>query len=163
MLRVPLLAVLLVLVAPAAAAQMFGGPAATSSSDVVTWRVGSNHGARGGEASVVLRAEIEPGWHLYAVGSPVGRPLEVELTGLPAGASSTEIYQSNPHRGTDPALGVPYLYFQDRARFEVPVALGRRTPAGRHAVRGAVRYAVCDDSVCLPPATTRFSVPIVVR
>ena len=82
---------------------------------------------------------------------------------LPAGASSTEIFQSNPQRGTDLGLGVPYLYFADRARVEVPVALSRRAAPGRHTVRGAVRYAVCDDSVCLPPSTTRFSVPLVVR
>ena len=162
MLRTALLALLLPFALPAQA-QSFGGPAPMSSSDVVTWSVGSTHGARGGEASVVIRAEILDGWHLYAVGSPIGRPLEVELGELPAGATSTEIYQSNPQRGTDPALGVPYLYFADQARVELPVALSRRAARGRHTVRGTIRYAVCDDSICLAPTATRFSVPLVVR
>ena len=163
MLRSALLAALAVALAAPTAAQSFGSAPAVRASDVVTWTVGSNHGSRGGEAAIVVRAEIEEGWHLYAIGSPVGRPLEIEVAGLPAGASAEPILQSTPHQGTDPGLGVPYLYFSEEARLEVPVALSRRAARGRHTVRGTIRYAVCDDAVCLPPTATRFSVPLVVR
>ena len=146
-----------------AAAQTLGGGEPLTARDVVTWRVGAEHGARGGVASVVLRAEIADGWHLYAVGSPVGRPLEVELLQAPPGVSGGPLRQSDPHEGTDPGLGVPYLYFSEEARVVLPLRIGQGVALGRHTVRGAIRYAVCDDSVCLPPTESRFRVPLVVR
>ena len=159
-----LLALAALLTSTAVSAQSVGdlGPAVTAA-DVVTWRVAAEHGARGGEASVVLRAEIADGWNLYAVGSPVGRPLEVELLQAPDGVSAAALRQSTPREGTDPALGVPYLYFAVEARVELPLRIGRAVARGRHRVRGAVRYAVCDDSVCLAPTESRFRVPLVVR
>lgn len=158
------LPLVLLFVSAPASAQMFGDAGApVTAKDVVTWRVAAEHGQPGGEASVVLRAEIADGWHLYAVGSPVGRPLEVELLDAPAGVAGSALRQSAPHEGTDPGLGVPYLYFSEEARIELPLRIGRGVARGRHRVRGAVRYAVCDDSVCLPPTESTFRVPLVVR
>ena len=150
----PLLAALLAL--PAAAQPM-------GTADVVTWRVRADRAAPGASARLVLDAQIADGWQLYAVGSPVGIPLEVTLGPLPAGVTAGRVAQSTPRTGYDPAFERDYAYHTEAARVVQRVRVAPGTPAGTRQVTGSVRYAVCNDEVCLPPAQTRFRVPLVVE
>lgn len=145
-----------------AAAQGFSGEAVRTE-DVVEWSVGVRHGERGGEARVVFDAEIAPGWRLYAVDSPVGRPVSVALDPLPAGVEPLALRQAAPREAYDEAFQSDYTYFAGRGRVVQPLRLGKAAARGRHEVRGVVHYAVCDDSICLPPARASFRVPLDVR
>ncbi|MDT0630785.1 protein-disulfide reductase DsbD family protein [Rubrivirga sp. S365] len=152
---------LVTLAAPASAQGRLGAPVRTQ--DVVDWSVRVQQAERGGEARVVLDAEIEPGWRLYAVDSPVGRPLAVTVGALPAGVEAAPLRQARPQEGYDEAFGSDYTYFAGRGRIVQPLRLSATAARGRHEVRGAVLYAVCDDSICLPPARAAFRVPLQVR
>ncbi|MGB3541899.1 MAG: hypothetical protein WBA11_03130, partial [Rubrivirga sp.] len=81
----------------------------------------------------------------------------------PAGLEAGPLRQSEPREGYDPAFESDYPYFAESARIVQSVRVGRRAPLGTHQVSGTIRYAVCDDSVCLPSARTAFRVPIVVE
>lgn len=157
---------LLALVAGPASAQFApagsraAGPRAA---DLVTWRVAAAPAARGGTASVTLRATIAPGWRMYAMDSPVGRPLAVDVDALPRGLATRAPRQSATRRAFDEAFQQHYPYFAGSAEVTVPVAVARGAARGRHAVAGSVRYALCDDRVCLPPATTPFRATLTVR
>lgn len=131
--------------------------------DVVSWRVRAERAAPGGEARIVLDAEIAPGWRLYAADSPVGRPFAVELDALPGGVRPLALRQAPPREAYDAAFERDYTYFSGRARFVQPLRVGRGVRAGEHRVSGALRYAVCDDTVCLPPDRLPFRVPLVVE
>ena len=155
------LALVLVATAPPASAQSLGGPGgAVRAQDLVDWRVRVQQAERGGEAQVVLDAEIAPGWRLYAVDSPVGRPLSVTTDALPAGVEALALRQAAPRTAYDAAFESDYTYFAGTGRVVLPLRLGRSAARGRHEVRGAVAYAVCDDSICLPPARAAFRIPL---
>ena len=85
--------------------------------DVVTWRVRAERAVAGAEARVVLDAQIAPGWRLYALDSPVGRPFQLDLDPLPAGVEAGRLRQSPPERGYDEAFDSAYTYFAGSARF----------------------------------------------
>ena len=151
-----LLPLLLVLAALPASAQL-------RTTDVVSWRVRADRAAPGETARLVLDAEIQPGWRLYAMRSPVGIPLELTVDDLPAGLTLGGLRQSTPREGFDEAFQSDYTYFSERARVIQSLRVHDRTEAGEREVTGTLRYAVCDDSVCLPPTRTTFRVPLVIE
>lgn len=132
-------------------------------SDMVTWRVRAETAAPGESARIFLDAEIADGWRLYAFESPVGRPLVVSLDPLPSGLVAGALQQSKPSTGYDAGFEMEYPYFASSARVAQTIRVGAATPAGQHTVRGTVSFAVCDDSICLPPARVPFRVPLVVK
>ncbi len=142
--------------APSAAAQ---GPRA---SDLVTWRVRADRAAPGAAARLVFDAEVAEGWRMYALGSPVGIPLTVALDALPAGVTAGGLRQSGTHEGFDEAFDSAYRYFAGPGRLVQTLRVGAAVPRTTHEVTGAVRYAVCDDTICLPPVRTAFRVSLVV-
>ncbi len=150
-----LAALLAVLVALPASAQR--------TSDVVSWRVRADRAEAGGQARVVFDATIQPGWRLYALGSPVGIPLAVTLGTLPPGVRAGSLAQSETRQAFDEAFGERYPYFAEAGRVVQRLAVGRAAPVGTHEVTGSVRYAVCDDRICLPPVQTAFRVPLVIE
>lgn len=152
-----LLLLLLPLLAFPAAAQT------VRTADVVDWRVRAERAAPGAEARVVLDATIQPGWRLYALGSPVGIPLEVGLEALPAGVVAGPLRQAEPLEGYDEAFASRYPYFAESGRVVQTLRVGASAARGTHEVTGAVRFAVCDDRICLPPARVPFRVPLVVE
>lgn len=157
-------AILLLLAAASVEAQSLRPEAAPlRSADLVTWRVRAERSAPGAEARMVLDAEIAPGWRLYAADSPIGIPFALTLDALPAGVVSETLRQGTPRTRFDPVFETDYTYFTDRARFVQPLRLGEEVIEGAHEVSGAVRYALCDDSICLAPARSVFRVALVVE
>ena len=131
--------------------------------DVVSWTVRVEGGERGTEARVVFGADLLPGWKMYALDSAVGRPLTVGLDPLPAGVTAAAPRQSDPHRDHDDVFDAEASTFVGAARIVQPLRVARSARRGRHAVTGSVRYAVCDATICLPPASVPFSVTLPVR
>ena len=149
------LALSVLLLAPAAAAQ--------SSSDLVAWTVRAVGAERGETARVELGAEVAEGWRLYGVGSPVGVPLVLTLADLPRGVSLGPLTEVGVVEGYDEVFEARYPYYEGSGRLVQRLAVGRRAARGRHEVTGRVRYAVCNDRICLPPVTTSFRATLVVR
>ena len=163
--RLPLLVLLLGLAAApnaqVAEIDLGGRPAPEV---VVRWdaRVVPDDG-RPGVFRLELMGTIVDGWRVYGMGPSVaGRPLEVTLAPLPAGFSvvSQPREVGRPQTGRDPVLGVEYPYFDGGATVVAELRAGRRAPSGRHVVRGTVRYAACDDRICLAPRTEPFEVAV---
>ncbi|HEX8386425.1 MAG TPA: protein-disulfide reductase DsbD domain-containing protein [Rubricoccaceae bacterium] len=153
----------LLLLAALVAASAAHAQAPPRAADVVAWTARAEGGRRGAEARVVFEATVAPGWKLYALDSAVGRPLSVSLDALPDGVSARAPRQSEPVRAHDAAFDAEASTFSGTARIVQPLRVGRATARGRHAVTGAVRYAVCDHQICLPPATAPFRVTLAVR
>ena len=150
----------------ALAAVLFAVPAAAQApraADLVDWRVRAERAAPGATARLVLDATVAPGWRMYALDSPVGIPLVVTVDELPAGAAAGRLVQSEPREAYDPAFEQTYTYFAESGRVVQALRLGRSVQRGTHEVAGNVRFAVCDDRICLPPTTQAFRVPLVVE
>lgn len=135
---------------------------ALRAADMVTWRVRAEAAAPGGNAHIYLDAQIQEGWRLYAMGSPVGRPLELTMDELPNGLVAGDVVQDDPETGYDRGFEMEYPYFAGTARVAQILRVSNAMRAGRHTVRGSVSFTVCNDSICLPSARVPFRVPVVV-
>lgn len=132
-------------------------------SDLVEWRVRADRTAPGAEARVVLDATIAPGWRLYGLDSPVGIPLTIAFDALPTGVRAGRVAQAEAREGYDEVFESKYPYFAGTGRVVQRLHVGEGVAAGTHEVAGAVRFAVCDDQICLPPTRRAFRVPLVVE
>ena len=109
-----------------------------------------------------LKAEIEAGWHLYAVEQPTGGPFPTKIS-LPentAFAINGNIESSKPIIKAEPLFmvdGKPLetKYFEKQADFTVP--LKSTTDANADDLAINIKFQVCNDTVCLPPKTVKVS------
>jgi thiol:disulfide interchange protein DsbD len=153
-----------------------GGPAVPET--VVAWAAHVRPPARAGATApadtgvfrrgdlvfVTLTAEVAEGWRLYALDSPGGRPLQVTLDPLPAGLHPEGAPGEDvPHDGYDAVLDEAYRYHAGHARVWQALRVRARAPRGPLVVTGRVRYAACNDSICLPPREAPFRARLVVQ
>lgn len=123
------------------------------SADLVEWNARVSAGDEKGNADYVISGTVADGWRIYAIGSESGLPTRVTMGRLPAGVTARgPIRQSRPRQATDAALGEPYTYHAGSFRFAQPLRVTREA-TGRHRVSSQIRFAVCNDRVCLPPTT----------
>ena len=116
----------------------------------------------GREFSVILRAEVEPGWHLYAPDQEPGGPIATTIKAAEASPFELagEITFPTPKAEPDPNFIVddkPLVtkFFTDRAEFTVP--LRATASANGDAIALDVRFQLCNDTLCLPPRTKRVT------
>lgn len=110
---------------------------------------------RAGEfITVMVTAKLAPKMHIYALDANpdlfTATELKVEGKGLTAlgkpGESKPEPFYSAPDKAT---VGV----HANEATFSQNLSLAKDTPAGNLPLKVTLRYQVCDDTGCLPPAT----------
>jgi thiol:disulfide interchange protein DsbD len=119
---------------------------------------------RGDRLFVTLTAEVAPGWRLYAIDSPGGRPLQIAFDPLPAGLRLAGAPgEDAPREGYDEALDEAYRYHAGRARVWQGFLVSERAPRGPVEVTGRVRFAACNDAICLPPREVPFRARFVVQ
>jgi thiol:disulfide interchange protein DsbD len=113
---------------------------------------------------VTLNAEVAPGWRLYALRSPGGLPLQLHLDPLPPGLRlAGSPGEDATHEGYDTALEQEYRYHSARARVWQRLEVARNAAPGPVEVTGRVRYAACNDAICLPPREAPFRARLVIR
>ncbi|MDQ3750373.1 MAG: thioredoxin family protein [Acidobacteriota bacterium] len=109
-----------------------------------------------------LKAEIEDGWHLYAVEQPEGGPFPTKIT-LADNAPFTidgKIESANPIVKPDLNFLVDdkpleTKFFEKQAEFTLPIKTASEANADALAVN--VRFQVCNDTLCLPPKTVKVT------
>lgn len=163
---------LLLAALPAQPAQAQFGRAAPD--EVVTWtasvrppstaRAMTDTFAPGERAYVTLTGQVAEGWRVYAVHSPAGFPARFSFDALPAGVSRYGAPgEAAPRTGHDAALGEDYRYHAGEVRVWQGFQIGEGAPVGPAVVSGTLRYAACNDEVCLPPRDFPFRVRFAVR
>ena len=110
-----------------------------------------------------LTAEIESGWHLYALEQPPGGPIATTIRiteGIPFEISG-QIASPRPIEKVDPLFtgldGKPLetKSFANGVTFTIPLKATADTPSD--ALSLDVRFQLCDATRCLPPKTIRAS------
>ena len=123
----------------------------------------------GGKVRLVLQAGLnETGdgpWKMYALGSPPpSRAAHVTLDALGEGIrQSGEVKQWDARDGFDPWFDTTVVYFEHQALLWVDLAVHAKAEEGKREVRGNIAFMVCNDRICLPPATRPFSTAFTVR
>lgn len=109
----------------------------------------------GTEATVMFKASIQEGWHMYSANLPSGGPTAatVEFETLEGAELVGGI---TPGKGEiekdDPIFGMKVKYFENEATFTQKVKL----LGGKYRLQGFLRYGVCNDENCMPPTTYEF-------
>ncbi|MEM6325731.1 MAG: hypothetical protein AAF791_01300 [Bacteroidota bacterium] len=162
MLRLVLPALVLLAFAPASVAQSSSLGGVTRATDLVDWTARIVPGDTAGEAHYVLDVTVAEGWNLYGSQSQAGVPLTVSFSRLPEGVVPRGGLRESPTvNGMDEALGLPYAYHIESGQVTQRLRVDRRAE-GRHRIRAAVRFTVCNDSVCLPPTTVETAATLAV-
>lgn len=108
------------------------------------------------EAMVLVKATIEPGWHLYSQYIAEGGPVKTTFTfdkSLAYNITGKTI-EPSPITKFEKAFDMKVSYFEKSVVFQQKVKL-----KGKQAtVKGSVEFMVCNDEKCLPPNVVEFSV-----
>lgn len=140
-------------------------PLISFSQDPVKWSLSLSGPAElktGARTNAGLKAEIEPGWHLYALEQPPGGPIatSVKVTeGKPFDVGGS-IRSPKPTVKPDPNFSVDgkpleTKFFTTAVIFDIPLTATADTSLS--AIALDVRFQLCNDTFCLPPKTVRVS------
>ena len=132
---------------------------------VVAWTIAlepASAPAAGRTIHVVLTAKIEAGWHVYSLTQPKNGPSPLSVA-VPGGQPFTRagaVTESAPIVTFDPAFKARTQYFEESATITVPTRITPGTRPGPTPLRVKIEYQVCNDRLCLPPATTELKVVV---
>jgi thiol:disulfide interchange protein len=104
-----------------------------------------------------LTAEIESGWHLYAIEQPEGGPIPTTITVAPDSPFSLagKVSSPKPTVKFDPNFNIDTKFFENRISFAIPLKATK--DGSTESLALDVRFQLCNDTFCLPPRTKRIS------
>src|SRR5687768_17317016 len=152
---------------PIAAAALIAAVTALAAQTPVVWSIERENPQplkAGSSFTMLVKAEIEFGWHLYAVNQPPGGPIatEVNLVAAPPFTSGGPLETEKPIEGFDPNFNLVTEYYDDHTVFRVPVKVAPTAKDGRYTVVINVRYQSCNDTLCIPPRSQALKTLLIV-
>ena len=122
----------------------------------VKWSYGAKR-ISASEAVVYLKANMEPGWHIYSAYQKEGGPAKTSFSFvLGKGVSLVgKIAEPKPLVQYQKVFAMNVNYFEKQVVFSQKVRIAKGA-----AVKGTVEYMACTERECLPPASVEFSIPV---
>ena len=124
----------------------------------VSWQFQTHKNDDGGY-DVILKASIQPGWHLYSQKQPddaIAIPTSIQFNNNPLVIREKEIREvGKMQKYTDKTLGVTAHQYSNEVSFVQSVKLKAKV---KTAITGEIEYQVCDDEKCLPPKKVPFTI-----
>jgi thiol:disulfide interchange protein len=119
----------------------------------------------GDTARVVVRAAIPPGWHLYSPTQPPGGPIATNFEARPTSIVRVGSNIQSPPAliAHDPNFDIESEWYEDSARFVLPLSVASTARAGRHDVDLIVGYQTCTNRFCLPPREDTLRIALTVE
>ncbi|GAB2988274.1 hypothetical protein GCM10027049_31040 [Mucilaginibacter puniceus] len=111
------------------------------------------------EAMVLLRARIQPGWHIYSQIVNEGGPIKTSFTFAPSETYTLagKTIEPTPKTKYEEGFKMNIGYFEKEVIFQQKVKLKSTSST---EVKGVLEYAVCNKIGCLPPEELAFNIPI---
>jgi len=111
------------------------------------------------EANILIKADIQKGWHLYSQFIEDGGPIPTSFTFSPS-----KDYQvlgkvsESPKAVTafDTNFGMKVAWHETQVTFTQKI----KTTSDKFTLKGVLEYTVCNDNKCLPPTEQEFSIPV---
>jgi thiol:disulfide interchange protein len=150
------------LVLPMVVAAVGAGAPAAAQEDPVHWTIAASptEVQAGDWSELTVRAELEPGWHIYAL-TQATPPIATRIRLGPEDVvRSRTPKQPEPIRTFDEAFGIETEYFEEAVDFRVPFAV--TSEPGERDLTVQVRFQACTNRLCLPPADEYLTVTLVV-
>ena len=111
------------------------------------------------EAVILVKATIEPGWHIYSLNVKEGGPIKTSFDfekskDFTLAGKTTE---PKPMAKFEKAFKMNVTYFEKEVIFQQKIKL---KSANATTVKGKLEYMVCNDIKCLAPEEVAFSIPV---
>jgi DsbC/DsbD-like thiol-disulfide interchange protein len=117
----------------------------------------------GEKVTLNLTADMDPGWHVYALDQPPGSPVLATQIIVPEDQPlvlAGDIDAPEPESKMDPAIGKRTDFYEGSASFTLPLRVNKKARGGKYSLEIAVRYQACNDRLCLPPHTQKIEASI---
>ena len=111
------------------------------------------------EAVVLLKATIQPGWHIYSQNVKAGGPIKTSFIFTPSKDFTLvgKAVEPKPATKFEKAFKMNVSYFENAVVFQQKIKL---KSAKASAVKGKLEFMTCNDQKCLPPDEVEFSIPL---
>ena len=112
-----------------------------------------------GEATLILKAKIDSGWHMYSQHIADGGPVKTTFTFTPSPnyELNGRVIEGKAIVIYDKAFDMELAYFSHDATFTQKIKLNTTKSI---KIKGSVEFMVCDDEKCLPPDFVEFTIKI---
>ncbi len=107
---------------------------------------------------VIVKAEIENGWHIYALSLPDGGP---NPTVIAFDESDCIKFTGNPIPSRQPESIVDMVFHLELDTWDNSVTFSQHFTVdspGNHNINGRISYMACNNSACTMPETEEFSI-----
>jgi DsbC/DsbD-like thiol-disulfide interchange protein len=108
-----------------------------------------------------MTVSLENGWHVYSQAQPasaVAVPTKINFTKNPLVTLEGRIREEGKmEKWSDAATGISANQYADKVDFIQTIKL---KAVAKTALTGTHTYQVCTGTMCLPPKTISFSIPI---
>ncbi|MVZ67321.1 sugar transporter [Sphingobacterium sp. DK4209] len=124
----------------------------------VKWSVGFKKLANN-EAVILIKANVEEGWHIYGMNVPAGGPESTTFTYTPANGAKVQgkTLAKEPKSKFEDVFKMNVPYYNGEVVFQQKVKLANNKPT---TVKGVASFMACDKERCLPPDEYEFAVTI---
>jgi thiol:disulfide interchange protein len=112
------------------------------------------------EATLILTANIDKGWHLYSQDIPPKGPVPTTFTYTksPDYELNGKTLESKPIIEIDPLFeNMKLKFFANKAVFRQKIKVLNKKD---FTLKGSVEFMCCDDKQCIPPNEIEFSFPV---
>jgi len=119
----------------------------------------------GSLVTVTATADIDAGWHMYALSQGAGGPIPLTLTfpgGGPFTLDGAIVVLTPADTKLDPNFNIDTDFHEGRASFALPVRIAAGTPDGGHVLKVVANFQTCTDKICLPPRDEPLSLTLIV-
>lgn len=114
---------------------------------------------RATEAVILLKATIQPGWHIYSLHVKDGGPIKTSFTFAKSKDYSLTGKTTEPKPITkyEKDFKMNVGYFEKEVIFQQKIKL---KSANATTVKGTIEYVVCNNGKCVLPPEVNFSIPV---
>ena len=121
--------------------------------------------APGGVLTATATAEIEAGWHVYALTQGPGGPHALEVTVQKSSVFSLGGKPTSPPptRAFDPNFNMETEFHEESTVVTIPIKVATPAPGGASKLSIDMSYQTCNERLCLPPATETLTATLVVQ
>lgn len=111
------------------------------------------------EAIVLLKATIQPGWHIYSQNVKPGGPIKTSFTFAPSKdfTLAGKTIEPKPTTKFENAFKMNVSYFEKEVIFQQKIKVKSGNAIN---VKGKLEYMVCNNIKCLPPEEVNFTVAV---
>jgi DsbC/DsbD-like thiol-disulfide interchange protein len=111
------------------------------------------------EVTVLLKATIDAGWHIYSQNVKEGGPIKTSFTFAKSKDYTLVGKTGEPKPVTkyEDAFKMDVSYFEKEVVFTQKIKL---KSANVRVVKGQLEYMTCNNQKCLPPEDVNFTIPV---